>query len=115
MRLGPASFPLRAKATSFPALDGAAKSRTLSKTLVKQVLRTSFHPLRQAAAVFFQQKCSDSEALADDALGFGVAGRSGDPLLANAVLSGGKPFLWQHFHEGRLQVDDKQSKCWIVV
>src|SRR4051812_19510579 len=71
----------------------------------QRLLRTSraaLHPFRQSAAIFFQQERSYAIAFAKDAVRFWVAGGSSDPLLSNAVLCGGEPFLREHLHQTSL-------------
>jgi hypothetical protein len=60
------------------------------------------NPLIQPAAVVFQQKTPDPEALTKDAMRLVIAGRTRNPLLSNLLLAGCEPVLRQHLDQTRL-------------
>src|SRR6266852_3409763 len=73
-------------------------------------LTFSLHPLRQPAAIFFQQKASRAETFSEDAMRFLIARGARNPLLPHLILRGGEPSLRQHLDQPRLQIENEQRE-----
>src|SRR6266446_7306350 len=56
-----------------------------------QGLSFSLDPLRQPAAILFQQKASRADTFSEDAMRLLIARRPRNPLLPHLILRGGEP------------------------
>src|SRR5580700_3014514 len=73
------------------------------------------NPLTQPATIFLQQKSSRAKTFSEDAMRFLITPRARNPLLPHLILRRSEPFLRQHLHQPRLQIQNKERECRIVI
>src|SRR5215831_6905012 len=71
-------------------------------------------PSFQSHSIFLEQETTCTEAFAEDAVRFRVAGGAGNPLRANSVLSCREPTLWQDLNQSGVEVENEQCHGRIV-